>query len=134
MAESGIVTEKKDNFVVVKLERQEACAKCKACVAGLESKDMFIEAENLCNAEINDIVSISLENSSFIKAVFIIYGIPLVALLMGLLVGYYISGKEMVSILIGFIFLGLSYIIIRQNENRFNKGNYRPVAEKIIKK
>lgn len=134
MAESGLVTEVKNNLVVVKLERQEACAKCKACIAGLESKEMFIEAENLCNAKVGDVVNVSIKNSSFIKAVFIIYTIPCIALLLGLFIGYLFSKKEIVSILVGFSFLALSYLLIKLNEKRFNTGKYRPIAEEIVKK
>ena len=45
MAEKGIVTGlKANNIAVVKMTRLEACAKCRACIAGMEGKDMFIEA------------------------------------------------------------------------------------------
>ena len=45
MAEKGVVINTKDNFVTVKMMRQEACAKCRACIAGMEGKEMFIEAK-----------------------------------------------------------------------------------------
>lgn len=134
MAESGQVIEIKENLVVVRLERQDACAKCKACVAGLESKDMFIEAENLCEASVGDWVNISLEQSNFLKAVFIVYTIPLIALILGLLIGYLIFRTEIGSIIVGFSFITLAFLTIKLNEKRFNNGKYRPIAEEIVHK
>lgn len=132
MAESGIVIEKKKNLVVVKLERKEACAQCKACVAGLSSKEMLMEADNLCDAQIGDRVNVSLENSSFLKAVLIMYGIPFLSLLGGLAVGYIFFKSEIAAILGGFFLLAICFIIIRLNEKKFNNGNYRPVANEIV--
>ena len=53
MAEKGIVTELKDNNIAyIKMKRTEACAKCRACVSGLSEQDMFIDAENDCDASV----------------------------------------------------------------------------------
>ena len=42
MAEKGVVIGLKDNnLAVIKMTRQEACAKCRACIAGMAEKDMF---------------------------------------------------------------------------------------------
>lgn len=134
MAEAGQVIEIKGDNVVVRLVRQDACAKCKACIAGLESKDMFIEAENLCGSTVGDWVNISLEQSSFLKAVFIVYTIPLIAMLIGLLIGYIIFNNEVGALIVGFIFITLAFLTIKLNEKRFNNGKYRPIAEEIINK
>lgn len=134
MAETGQVVDIKGQLVVVRLERQEACASCKACIAGLEAKDMFIEAENLCDAQTGDWVNISLEQSSFLKAVFIVYTIPLIALLIGLAIGYAIFRNELGAIIGGFLLLALSFLTIKGNEKHFNKGKYRPIAQEKVDK
>jgi sigma-E factor negative regulatory protein RseC len=134
MAESGQVVEIKEQLVVVRLERKEACASCKACVAGIEAKDMFIEAENLCDAKIGDWVNISLEQSSFLKAVFIVYTIPLIALLVGLGIGYLIFNNELGTVIVGFSLLAISFLTLKMNEKHFSKGKYRPIAQEIVDK
>ena len=59
MAEKGVVIGLKDNnLAVIKMTRQEACAKCRACIAGMAEKDMFIEAENICGAKVDDWVEV----------------------------------------------------------------------------
>jgi sigma-E factor negative regulatory protein RseC len=138
MAETGLVINKDDNIVTVKLERKEACAKCRACTASLESKEMILNAENKCNAKIGDTVKISLEQSSFLKAVFIMYCIPLISLLLGIGIGYLVSlqigrgNNEIIQVVFGLITLGLSYLIIRLNENKWKNKKFRPIAEEII--
>ena len=140
MAEIGIVIKEKENLVTVKLERKEACAKCRACTAGLETKEMLLEAENLCNAKVGDTVKVSLEQSNFLIAVVIMYVIPLIALLLGIGLGYVISeqfgctSKELISVAFGLVTLGLSYLFIRMNENKWKNKKFRPVAEEIIKR
>ena len=54
MAEKGYVTEIKGNLAVIKMKRTEACAKCRACIAGMTEKEMIMEAENNCGAEVGD--------------------------------------------------------------------------------
>ena len=64
MAEKGIVVEKKNHLVVIKLKRQEACAKCRACIAGMSEQEMIMEAENRCNAQVGDWVELEMVGSS----------------------------------------------------------------------
>lgn len=134
MAEVGQVIENKGNLVVVQLERHDACGKCRACVAGMESKEMYLEAFNECNAEVGDLVTVSLEQSNFLKAVLIMYVIPLIALLVGIGAGYWIIGSELGAVIVGLVFLAISFFIIHMNEEAFRKAKYRPIADTIVKK
>lgn len=140
MAEIGQVIEIfHDNKITVKLERKEACAKCRACTAGLSSKEMLIKAINRCNASVGDNVEIVIEEKNFIAAVFIMYGIPFLFLLIGIFLGYWVGGylkieqKELFSFVLGIIFVCLSYLIIRTKENYWKSKNFSPKAIKIIK-
>lgn len=134
MAEVGQVIENKGSLVVVSLDRHDACSKCRACVAGIDSKEMILEATNACGAKVGDMVNISLEQSNFLKAVFIMYTIPLIALLAGLGLGYVLLKTEVAALGIGFVFLAITFVLIRKNENHFKKSGYRPVADEIVKK
>jgi len=138
MAEFGIVTQVIDEEVVVKLQRNDACSKCGACSAGMESKDMFIHAKNDCLAEADQWVEIQLDESNFILAVAIMYGIPLIGLLVGVFVGYGIGVfffETMVDLLtIGFGLLGagFSFFMINRNEHRFNTSRFKAKAIRIV--
>ncbi|WP_105614352.1 SoxR reducing system RseC family protein [Vallitalea okinawensis] len=139
MAEIGLVKEIQGDEVIVSLNRQEACNKCRACIQGMQEQEMILKAQNLCHASVGDQVEVTLEESNFLKAVAIMYGIPFIALMIGLISGYYISGivtgtqSEGIALLSGFILLALSYLGIRKNESKFKTSKYKPVAVKIVK-
>lgn len=138
LGEVGEVVEKRDNKITVKLQRTEACAKCRACTAGMKKEDMLITAENLCNASVGNKVDIVLDNADFMKATIIMYGFPFISFMIGIFAGYYISLNmnvaypEVVGIIAGLVLVVISYIIIHSQEKRFKKGNFVPKAIKIV--
>lgn len=138
MGEIGQVVEVKDAVVKVRLNRKEACAKCGACTAGIESKDMFIEATNNALAHKGDFVEITLKEENFIKAVAIMYGIPLIGLLVGLGLGAGLGAAfmpglaDVLAIVLGLLGAGLSFLLIHLNENRFKVDEYKPKAVKVV--
>lgn len=139
MGEVGEVVGREGNRLVVRMQRTEACAKCRACTAGLESKDMIIKALNMCQGNIGDKVEIVLDNSNFMKATLIMYGIPFVAFMLGVFGGYYgaleygFNSPELVGIALGIILVVITYLIIRTQEYRFKEGGYIPKAINVVK-
>ena len=65
LGEVGEVVGKENNKIIVKLQRTEACAKCRACTAGMKKEDMLIKAENMCNASVGNKVDLVLDNADF---------------------------------------------------------------------
>ncbi len=139
MGEIGEVIGKEGGRLVVKMQRTEACAKCRACTAGLESKDMIIKAVNMCQGNVGDRVEVVLDNSNFMKAAIIMYGIPFAAFMLGVFGGYYgaeryaFGSPELMGIGAGVILVILTYLIIRTQEYRFKEGGYIPKAVNIVK-
>ncbi|NDL67610.1 SoxR reducing system RseC family protein [Anaerotalea alkaliphila] len=137
MAELGQVMEIKGNHAIVRLERQEACAKCQACTLGTEVKDMILETENLCGAKVNDIVEVSLDEGNFIKAVAIMYVLPFLGLVAGLGLGYLIGQGinpglvEIIAVIGGFLLMAVVFLVIRANEPKFRTKKYRPSAVRV---
>lgn len=138
MAEKGFVTAVNGDSVTLRMKRQEACAKCRACVAGLSEKDMILEARNMCGATVNDWVEVELTNDGFLFAVGIMYGIPLVALLSGVILGNFVLAPilsfinaDVVSFFTGIIFTGISYLWIRSKEDRWKEKKITPMAVKV---
>lgn len=138
IGESGEVIGKEDKYLIVKMQRKEACAKCRACTAGMKTEDMIIKAMNLCNASVGDKVDIVLDNADFMKATLIMYGIPFIGFMAGIFAGYYISlnmglnNNEIYGIITGILLVIITYIIIHTQEKRFKKGNYVPKAINIL--
>lgn len=138
LGEVGEVIGKESGKLIVRMERKEACAKCRACTAGMKKEDMIIRAENICNAEIGNKVDIVLDNADFMKATLIMYGIPFVAFMIGILGGYYgalsmgINNGEIIGVVAGIIFVVITYLVIHSQESKFKKGNFVPKALKVI--
>ncbi len=137
--EVGEVIAIEDNRLVIKLQRNEACAKCRACTAGIEGKEMIIKAINECGGTVGDRVEIALDSADFYKATMIMYGIPFIAFLIGVFGGYYsalyfeIPYAEVIGIAAGFIMIIITYGIIHTQEHRFKKNNYVPKAINVVK-
>lgn len=128
MAEVGLVKEVKGDYVVVGLVRNEACGHCKACSVGLQETEMILEADNQCHAEVGDLVEIYLKEENFLKAVFIMYSIPLIGLLLGIGLGYLLFNHELLIIATGLLLMSLTFVLIRLNEERFKTDKFRPIA------
>jgi sigma-E factor negative regulatory protein RseC len=141
VSEIGQVIEKRENNrLLIRLERQEACAKCRACTAGMKTEEMLLEAENLCNANVGDSVDIALEETDFMKAVLIMYGIPFACFVAGVLGGYFalmhfgVNNAEALSFVIGIVLVVLAYAVIHSFEPHFQKDNYVPKAVNVVNK
>lgn len=138
MAEKGLVIGLKDNLAVIQLNRTEACAKCRACIAGMKTEEMMVEAENECDAVVGDWVEMELRDNGFFNAVLIMYGLPLIGLLVGICLGYFVfpqfvpaMNREVLSALTGVIVTGLVFFWIRSQESRWENKKYRPIAARI---
>lgn len=138
MAEKGLVVDKKEDLVVIKMTRTEACAKCRACIAGMSTKDMLVEADNECSAKVGDWVEMELRGNTFLTATLIMYGLPLVGLLFGVVLGYFVISpflpqinQELLSFIVGILFTGLVFYWIKSQESRWASKKFRPVAVKI---
>lgn len=141
MGEVGQVVKNELGKVTVILERVEACAKCRACTAGFSKDEMKIIATNLCGADINDYVNIELESKNFLIAIGVMYGFPLITLVIGFFVGEifsknlgFASNSEIIGFFTGFIFMGLTYLYIKSIEYKFNSKDFIPIATEIVKK
>jgi sigma-E factor negative regulatory protein RseC len=139
LGEVGEVIGTEGNRLVVKMVRKEACAKCRACTAGLKSEDMVIKAVNLCDGKVGDKVEVMLDNADFMRAALIMYGIPFIAFMIGVVAGYYgadalgLAYREYIGIGLGFVLVVAAYLGIRSQEKRFSRGNYVPKAVNIVK-
>ncbi len=121
------------NTAKLNMRKHTSCKNCGACHIGT-NPDITIEAENKIDAKLGNLVEVSMKTQNVLSAAFIMYVIPLLILILGIAVGtklFNSENEEIYSILLGFIFLGISYFVIKQNEKKFNK-KYKAVITKII--
>lgn len=134
----GLVLEDGNNTLKVQIVRQEACAHCRACIAGyMKQEVMELDARNLCDAQTGDWVELELQDNSFMKAVLVSYGIPFLCFMAGILLGYYVVAPfvplpaGLVSFVFGFAGIMLAYAWIRSKNATWENGKYTPLAVRL---
>ena len=127
----GTVEKLEKGFAIVTMERQDMCGECHACEMIGETKSCTVKCINDCDSQVGDKVEIDVAKASFLQATLIMYGVPLLGLLIGIGLGSLIS--EVVSIILGILGMGLTYLIVRWGDknNKYNK--MLPSIVKIIK-
>jgi sigma-E factor negative regulatory protein RseC len=92
--------------------------KCTTCAGGCDTPSIIVEVENRMHAERGDFVVLEAPESAVMKSSFLLYTIPLIDFVVGVVVGMkFLAGvlpvdPELTGILTGFVFLGLSYVAI----------------------
>lgn len=140
MKQSGIIVSVNENRAKVKLQRQTSCGDCKACKLGRTDINIEIDAINSVNAKIGDHVEIDMEHQSFLIAAFIVYALPLFALIGGILIGNAVlskSGmieyKDIGSGLFGLLLTAITFIVIRSREKSFKSNKkFVPIITGIL--
>lgn len=126
----GVVTKVEKEYVMVALERQDMCGECHACEILGEVKKCTLKCINQCKSQEGNLVEVDVAQTSFMRATFIMYGLPLIGLLIGVGMGYKYS--EGLAILMGLILMMIIFWIIKYGEKRNKYVKMLPVAKRII--
>lgn len=144
MNQQGYIIEIVDNKTAkLKMQRHSACASCGKCqTLSSESKEILVEVDNSIGAKPGDHVEVNMENMNVLKATALAYVVPLIFLLVGTIVSYFmldmiISAQgiivELISGIIGIMLMLLSYVILKKNDSKFRDSRkFIPVITKII--
>ncbi len=140
MKEFGKIIAVNGDKVDIKIQRHAACGECGACHVGKNQMEMILTSENSIGAQVGDEVELNIETVDFLSAVLIMYGIPLISLVLGILSGYYMliaigiseGMAQGIAALIGLFLMGISYAVIKSKEPLI-KGmkKYSPVIISI---
>lgn len=144
MEEQGLVIQQKDRTVIIKAQRSTACDGCsskKSCHSGGGSDtDTFIEAENPIGAKVGDRVVFSIGAASVIKAGLLIYLVPILSFIAGVVLGQ-IAAKnvfpgqnpDLVAGLLGLAFLILAFIGLKLYNKYLEKNKgFRPQVLRVV--
>ncbi|MBF4693736.1 SoxR reducing system RseC family protein [Fusibacter ferrireducens] len=141
MNRTGIIVKEMGQYSKVKLMRHTACGNCGACHLGDDQKDVHLIALNDVHGEEGDLVEVVMGTDSVLKAAFIMYIIPLAALLIGVFLGQPIFGMmnlsniEVPSALLGLVLMVGTYLVIKKNDQKFLKSKkYTAHIEMIVQK
>lgn len=116
MQQIGKVLEIEGEFALVQFERTKACGNCKACMS-LGDGMAAVKIRNTLDAVPGDSVHIQLHAKSLLKATAIAYGVPLLALLLGVILGSLIN--DVAALCMGLGFALLAFGLLKLLEPKF---------------
>lgn len=132
MKEFGRVTEAKGDWAVVKVKKNKNCDKCAACSFGSDGY-MSFRAINNKNAKEGDYVLSEVSKTEAALSSFLLYGVPLIALAAGILVGQAFFDEQIAAFLLGFILMFISFGVLFYIDRKLKKSSkFGPVITKII--
>ena len=140
--EEGVVIKSDMATAWIKTTKTGGCKGCSArgsCHSLGGGKEMEVEAINIAGAGAGDRVVIGFETGSLLKASFLLYIFPILGLIFGAVIGNEIASaiglnREAASLTVGFLFLILAFMFVRQRGNQLAKNNqYRPKVIRILR-
>ena len=142
--EVGTVVELKSKMIaVVMCTKSSLCENCATngnCALGDDDNTRLIEVHNLLGAEVGEQVRIATTTKSFLQSSFLLYIVPLIALVIGAIVGLLVGEKfsigldpNLLSAIFGVFFMISSFVILRVGSSVLNKESYMPKIIEILK-
>ncbi len=140
--ETGVVT--KTEGITAKILVQKKESVCESCTARgsceIEETGIEMEALNPVRAEVGQTVKIVMKPQAYLKGAMFVYGLPLVAIISGALLGGHIGkiyfkevSSDIMAAIFGFGALRITFMFIKMwGKKAEKKGEYRPVIEKIL--
>lgn len=130
--QEGLVTAVSEKTIWVEITRKSACGSdCAKCGALCAKQVLTVEAENVAHAKAGDRVLLEMPPQKILTAAFLVYIIPLAALLLGYALSNRIIKNDMISALFGLVFMAVSFLLLHIYDRKSAK-KYRPVAISLI--
>ncbi len=134
LTEDGIVKESKNGLATIIISHSDHCEECSAkiyCKPG-NSNERSLIVKDPFGTYPGDKVRVSIKGSKILSASFMLYGIPLILLIGGLILGMQIfnDDKELFSTLlsIGLILIYIFLAFILSKNNKQNTSSYPEIV------
>jgi sigma-E factor negative regulatory protein RseC len=92
MEERGIVVAREGGTAKVRIERSESCEGCHGCLMSDTEKYMIADVIDKLGSSPGDMVRISTEGASSLKATLLLFGLPLIMIFAGYAAGSALAG------------------------------------------
>lgn len=117
----------------------EHCASMESCQVGHDNKSKLVEAYNAIGAQVGDKVRLSVSSKTFLQSSFLLYIVPLIALIVGAIAGQTIGTSletgpdpNLLAAILGIAFMIGSFFIIRVGSRALPKENYMPRIVAVV--
>lgn len=140
MKEVGRVQQARDRTALVVFAENPGCTGCAMkCHAGSGGRE--VEAINEVGAAVGDTVEVVFEEKAVLKGSFIVYLIPVIAMLAGYFIFEFLASVlfkgtgEALAVIGSLIFLILSFIILRQlfKSGVISEKQFIPVISRVVR-
>lgn len=127
-----VISIDQNNNAVVQIERKQKCVGCNACHIA-SGGVMQLEVENTANAAVGDTVEIEISEKSITQSILIVYGIPLLLMLVGVIISSIYIKTEWIVGVIGIGALILGFVCVWALDKIFAKRKeYNPKMIKVL--
>lgn len=119
--EIGQVIALDKGMATVVFDRHGACARCKACGMFAENqKKVSITLPAPRDVQVNDWVRLTVTDSYYLGSVLLLYGLPCLALILGVALGFSLWGPQGQgwAALLGFAMTAAVYLAVRSQNRR----------------
>jgi len=111
MEEKGTVKSISGKMLTVSVLKTPRCKKCGQCM-DCRVSEIYLNAESDLNVKIGDTVIVDIGPSDLAVSA-MIYGVPSLFFISGLMMGVYLFHSELLGFLLSVIFLAAAFIIIK---------------------
>lgn len=141
MEEIGVVIKTTGRFAKVSIDKPKGmCEHCTAGTCQVSKDNPELEALNLIGAREGQKVRVSLKPFSYMKGSLIVYGLPVMALIFGAIIGKQLALTSLkghdpnsMSAIFAFGAFAVSFIIIKIWSSKADKKlEYKPIIEEIL--
>ncbi|MBE0574782.1 MAG: SoxR reducing system RseC family protein [Desulfuromonadales bacterium] len=142
--EIGTVVELKSKMIaVVMCKKSSLCENCATngnCALGDDGRTRLIDAQNSLGATVGDQVRIATTTKSFLKSSFLLYIVPLIALVVGAVAGKLVGENldtgldpNLLSAVFGVFFMIGSFVLLRVGSSALTHESYMPKIVAILR-
>lgn len=137
----GVVIKTLGRFATVSIPKPKGvCEQCTMGTCNISSEGSEIEAVNLAGASVGQKVKVSMKAFSYTKGSLIVYGLPVLALILGAIVGKALatahfkgSDPQSVSAIFAFAAFAISFLLVKLWTSKAEKKlEHKPVIEEIL--
>lgn len=128
MEQVGYVRKIINDKAEIEVRRISGCGGgCSSCGGSCNVPSIVVSIENSLDAKVGDYVEIKAKSKRIIKYALIVYMIPFIMLILGIILSMNlfqsmnIINYETYSFMVGLIFLGISFLIVRRIDKSIEK-------------
>lgn len=113
MEQTGYVIESKNGTAKIRVDRESACGgNCVSC-KGCPSSAVIIEAKDDIGLNRGDVITLFEDSSKVIKHALIGYGLMALLLVVGAVVGFMLTQRDIIALIFAAAFLLVGFLIVK---------------------